>query len=150
MRNFLNNYFGLAFPIFLVVVACSIGFVVAQLSGWSSLARRFRETSNFTGPTWKWKSARLRWMVGYNNCLIIGADPMGLYLATMIVIRLGHPPLLVPWHEISVEKRSPTILVRSVQFSLGREEQIPFVVSGKLAAQIQAAAGVSWPVEAAF
>ncbi len=90
----------------------------------------------------------MRWMMGYNNCLTIGVDPMGLYLATMIVIRLGHPPLLVPWHEISVEKRLHTLLVPTVRLSLGREEQIPFVVSGKLAAQIQAAAGVSWPLEA--
>jgi hypothetical protein len=147
MRSFLDNYFALAFPVFLVVLACSVGFVVAQLSGWSALARRFRTGSAFAGRTWKWNSARLRWMMGYNNCLIIGADATGLYLATMIVIRLGHPPLLVPWHEVSIERRSQTRFVTNVRLSLGREEQIPFVISGKLAAQIQAAAGASWPVE---
>jgi hypothetical protein len=39
------------------------------------------------------------------------------------------------------------LFVRQVKLMLGREEQIPFVISGTLADRIQAAAGASWPIE---
>jgi len=89
----------------------------------------------------------MRWMMGYNNCLIIGADPTGLYLATVFLFRVGHQRLLVPWHEISVTRVFHQASIPRVQLSLGRNEQIPFVISGKLAVEVQAAAGASWPVE---
>jgi hypothetical protein len=37
--------------------------------------------------------------------------------------------------------------MKQVKLLLGREEQIPFLISGRLAERIQAAAGGSWPIE---
>ena len=37
----------------------------------------------FCGESWGWQSARFRGWCSYNNCLTVGANPEGLYLAVM-------------------------------------------------------------------
>jgi hypothetical protein len=80
--------------------------------------------------------------------LTVGADPSGLYLSVMFLFRIGHPPLFLPWHEVSVRRRWKVLGLRYVELRLGQEEQLPFQISGTLADRIKAAAGASWPVEA--
>lgn len=89
----------------------------------------------------------MRWSCHYNSCLTVGADPTGLQLSVFVLFRAGHPPLFIPWYEISVARRWNFLFIRQVKLLLGREEQIPFVMSGHLADRIQAAAGANWPVE---
>jgi hypothetical protein len=73
---------------------------------------------------------------------------MGLYLAVMVIFRAGHPPLLLPWHEVSVRRRWNMAFLRYVELTLGREEQVPFRINGRLADRLQAAAEANWPIEA--
>jgi hypothetical protein len=147
LQDFLNKY-PLAFVPFFIFLWCGVLFLIAVFSGWMTLSRRFRLTSAFTGPTWEFRSARMRWTSHYGNCLSIGADTAGLKLSVLFLFRPGHPPLFVPWAEISVARRRNFLFIRQVKLLLGREEQIPFVISGRLADGIQAAAGAHWPVEA--
>jgi hypothetical protein len=146
LRDFLDQY-PLAFiPVF-VLFWCAISFFIAAMSGWMTLAKKFRVTSAFTGVTWGFQSARMRWTSRYGSCLNVGADPVGLKLSIMFLFRPGHPPLFIPWNEILVEKRSQILFSRQVKLLLGREEQIPLLISGRLADRIQAAAGTNWPIE---
>ncbi len=89
----------------------------------------------------------MRWGTNYNNCLVIAADPTGLYLATVFFFRIGHPPLFIPWTEISFLSRRKILFVEFVEFRLGREEQVPLLIRAGLADQIRAAAASSWPVQ---
>jgi len=147
LQDFLNKY-PLAFIPFFIFFWYGVVSLIAVFSGWMMLSRRFRLTSVFTGATWEFRSARMRWTSRYGNCLSIGADPAGLKLSVFFPFRPGHPPLFVPWSEISVARRRDFLFIRQVKLLLGREEQIPFVISGGLADRIQAAAGASWPIEA--
>jgi len=150
MQTYFNGHpaaIAFVFPVFFVALWCMITFLISQVSGWAALARRFRLTSPFTGQTWAWKRARMRWGTNYNNCLTIGSDPMGLYLSMMFPFRLAHPPLLLPWQEVSVRRRRSILFFKYVELSLGREEQIPLLIRENLAEQIRQAAGSSWPVE---
>jgi len=149
LQDFLNKYPLASIPLF-VLFWCAILCLIAVLSGWATLAERFRLASTFSGPTWSFQSARMRWTSHYGNCLTVGADATGLMLSVLFLLRPGHPPLFVPWSEISVAKRQNFWIIRRVRLLLGREEQIPFVVSGGLADRIQAAAGASWPIESVF
>ena len=88
------------------------------------LVERDRSGPEFTGERWRFQSGRMRWGCGYNNCLTLGANAEGLYMA---VILPWHPPLFIPWIEITArdEKRwwgDATV------FTLGRETQIPLSV----------------------
>jgi hypothetical protein len=135
------------FSTFFVVVWCVTGFLTGKMSGWAALGRRFGSTLPFPSQTWRWKSARMRWGANYKNCLTIGADPGGLYLSMLFFFRIGHPPLFIPWAEISFRSRRTILFFKFVELSLGREEQIPFLIRATFADQIQAAAGPSWLVE---
>jgi len=147
LQDLLNKYPLVFISLLFVLLWCAIVFLIAALSGWMDLAERFRLTSTFTGPTWGFQSARMRWTSHYGSCLGVGADATGLMLSVLFLFRPGHPPLFVPWSEISVAKRQNFWFIRRVRLLLGREEQIPLVISGSLADRIQAAAGASWPIE---
>ena len=139
--------FVLVFPVFFVALWCGIIYLISQISGWALLARRFRSTSPFTGPTWRWQSCRMRWSSHYGNCLTVGSDPTGLFLDILFLFRIGHPPLLIPWAEVSVRRRSQILFWSYVDLRLGREEQVPLQISAKLADRLRTPTGVNWPLE---
>jgi hypothetical protein len=146
LQDFLDQH-PLAFIPFFVLFWCAISFFIAAMSGWITLAKKFPLTSPFTGVTWGFQSARMRWTSRYGSCLNVGADSVGLKLSMMFLFRPGHPPLFIPWNEISVEKRSKILFFRQVKLLLGRAEQIPLLISGRLADRLEAAAGTNWPIE---
>jgi hypothetical protein len=123
-----------------------VGAIISLISGWSSLAKVYRTASAFDGAKWRMQSGRMRWFVGYNNVLTIGASQQGLYLATMFLFRFMHPPLLVPWSEIKVQKKKGWVF-EYVTFTLGRELAIPLRILGTLGTNLQRAAGSGWPLE---
>jgi hypothetical protein len=146
LQKFLDQYPLVLIPFF-VLFWCVVMFLIARLTGWNTLAERFRLISTFTGPIWGFQSARTRWSTHYGSCLNVGADASRLMLSVFFLFRLGHPPLLVPWSEISIAGRQSYWFIRQVRLLLGREEQIPFIICGRLADRIQAAAGANWPIE---
>ena len=146
-HNLAQSPFPFAFPIFLVALGCTLPLFIAAMSGWSMLRRRFSQTFPFTGEAWKWQSARMRLGCNYNNCLTVGADASGLYLSVLFLIRIGHPPLFLPWQEITIRRRSKRPLFRYVELRLGRDEQVPFMIRERLAERLKSAAGPNWPPE---
>lgn len=111
--------------ILLAVVAwCGAAYLIALMSGWHKLARRFECEQGFEGERWRFQSAGMRWLTAYRGILTLGANQSGLYLAVLVFFRMGHPPLFVPWSEITVSERQRWMMA-GMQFVLGREEQIP-------------------------
>jgi hypothetical protein len=135
------------FALFFVTIWCAALFIISRVSGWALLATRFRADSPFPGQIWTWQSARLRWGCNYNNCITLGSDPSGLYMAMMFLFSMGSPPLLVPWSEVTVWRRRQVLFFRVVELRLGREQQVPLVMREKLADSLRSAAGTSWPIE---
>jgi len=135
-----------------LIAAATVGFtvllavVIAHLSGWASLAERYRCLEPFPESSWKLQSGQFRWYLNYNNCLTVGADPRGLFLWIFPLFRAAHPPLFIPWNEISIS-RQKVLWVKQVRFCLGHELQIPFTIREGLAQKLRSAAGSSWPVE---
>lgn len=146
-QYFMTHYFPVAFPIFFVCLWILICGVISRVGGWALLSKFFRAQLPFTGTRWRLQSGQMRYMVGYNNCLDIGADRESLYLAVFPILRFMHPPLLVPWHQIKVRRGKRWPWGESVTFTLGYEAAIPLKISGTLAARLRDAAGGSWPIE---
>ena len=121
-----------------------IGFMVGQVSGWGQLSRYYRANNPFDGERWRLRSGRMRFLTGYNNCLTIGANSQGLYLAMLLLFRIGHPSLFIPWQDISV-KTGKTLLWCWTEFHFRQAPGVYLRVFGKLGQQIQSAAGQFWP-----
>jgi len=85
-------------------------------------------------------------MTGYNNCLTIGANASGLYLSIIFPLRFAHPPLFIPWREISISRKK-ILWINIVELRLGREADVPLRIRNPLTEKLKAAAGTSWPSE---
>jgi hypothetical protein len=88
----------------------------------------------------------MRWLCGYKGCLTVGADSEGLYLATFPFFPLFHPPLFIPWNEVSRVKKD-FLFLTGVRFLLGNELSMPCWVRERLADRLKVAAGKAFPVE---
>jgi hypothetical protein len=105
----------LPFPVWLLLVFlvawwCVVLTLVAWLGGWRRLAERFPASTVPAGPMLTWQSIRLGFWTGYNNCVTIRTTPDGLYLAVIALARPGHPPLFIPWRELTPLRENPGFL----------------------------------------
>ena len=135
--------FGLADAFTLVII---VSVMLSFLGGWRTLSERFRFRGKFIGKRWRGQSAQLRCHVGYYNCLTVGGNTEGLYLSLFFPFRIAHPPLFIPWGEISFSK-SNRFLVKIAKLELGREFRVPMRISQALAEKLRVEAGRSWPTE---
>lgn len=94
----------LLFPVLFVGTWLAVTLLLSRLGGWHRLARRYRSSSPFPGRIWRFQSAKFNW-AGYNNCLSVGGNEAGLYVAPLFLFRLGHPRLFIPWGEIVIEEK---------------------------------------------
>jgi hypothetical protein len=92
----------IVFPFFFAGVWILVMRLLSFVSGWHRLAERYHHPEEFRGTVLRNQSARLRG-VNFNRVLDIGAGEEGLYLVPMILFRLFHKPLLIPWGEIEAE-----------------------------------------------
>jgi hypothetical protein len=89
---------------------------LSAMGGWQVLARHYPLLSPFTGRRFRFRSGRLG-SVNYGSCLTLGAGTQGLYLAVFPLFRPAHPPLLIPWSEVTV---------REVQVWLFKQVELEF------------------------
>ena len=84
----------------ILVLALGAFFVQSCVSGWMGLAKRFR----FQGVLPPMAFRRQMGAVGgsLNGCLSISADRNGLFLAMPRWLSFAHPPLFIPWCELTI------------------------------------------------
>jgi hypothetical protein len=133
------------FVIFFAVLWALVCFIIAAVTGWRALSRRFScPKGTFHGETWSFRSARMRFLSHYGNCLTFGADESGLYMSVFPIFRVGHPPLLIPWAEVAVAPADTGLIFKQRTLRLGRQEAIPISISASLVSHLQQAAGTGW------
>lgn len=140
------------FPVFLVLLVAVfvlvLGLSISHISGWAWLAQRYRCEEGFSGDRLRFRSAAMRYWSHYGNCLTMGANPQGLFLSMSVPFLVGHPPLFIPWSEVTV-RRGRFLWSKYVELRLGRELGIAFRISEGVAASLAAWAGGAWPEESA-
>ena len=125
----------------------SVSTIISYTGGWYNLSRRFRFRGKFQGQRWRCQNIQMRGIAGYHNCITLGVSPQGLYLAASLpLFRIAHPPLLVPWGEISL-MRGKLFFVKMAKLQLGRESPVPVWIGVGLADKLKTAAGSKWPIE---
>ena len=131
MESIIHRYF------FLIFLAAWLGisFLLSLLSGWWQLSQYYRSTGSFKGRRFYFQSAAMRLWVSYNNVLILGVSPEGFYLSIFFPFRAGHPPLLVPWEDISCEEK-PGRFFGGFKLHFAKCPSIPFLISRRLMEKI--------------
>jgi hypothetical protein len=97
IMSMLHPYLG---PFFII----SLNFVFwSRVGGFPKLVTHYGQRSTFVGQKWHWQSATIGW-VNYGSCLTVGANATGIYIAPSAIFRLGHPPIVIPWSELQVDR----------------------------------------------
>jgi len=111
------------------------GLLSSILAGWYPLSKRFSALSEPYGQT---KSAgpffygvKMRW-TNYANVVRIVAAENAIYISMLFLLRLGHPPLCIPWKEIKISS-AKFLWRRYVVLTLGEEERVPMRISERMA-----------------
>jgi len=112
----------------------------ARLRGWRRLARRFR----VPGPPPGAPPARQHGDVGggiglfsLNMFLRAGVYDEGLFLAAPALFRHTHPPLLVPWSQITLREDQSRLGARTIRLSIGRVHAGYVQLRGGIAAEVR-------------
>ena len=89
-----------------IILVCVIGWIafshlISYLSGWRKLAETYPATQPFIGEWIRPWAVSMGWGVNYNGLISIGTDSAGIYLSVFFIFRPGHPPLFIPFEEIS-------------------------------------------------
>ncbi len=85
----------------LAIVWIGTCLILGKTSGWENLAKAYPVKGEFSGSRFHLKSAKMGFWGHYNGCLNFGANDQGLFISVMMLMRLGHPSVFVPWCEIS-------------------------------------------------
>lgn len=129
-----------------VLVWIGIGFLISRVGGWAALAAAYEHSGEFQGDLLRFQTARMRWGTNYGNCLTVGATSRGLYLAVLFFLRIGHPPLLIPWTDISVREQAGGWFP-FVEFRFRRAPSVVLRLAEPLARWLAERAGPAWPGE---
>jgi hypothetical protein len=123
--------FIVAFPFFFLGMWCAISLLLSRVGGWHRLARAFPARGRPQGTRFSVQSGKVG-MVNYNNCLTIYVSPDGLYLSVWPVFRIGHPPLFVPWDDISNPRTRRFLWVRTTTVQVGSPNIATIQLSTKI------------------
>lgn len=137
-------------PVIVVVAvpALWIGIttLIGRAGGWTLLGREYAARDPMPEERWRFQTAFLRDNTAYRNALTVAADYRGLYLAPFFIFRAGHPPLFIPWGDISIAGREQNF-GSWVVFRFARVPSVPFKILGSLAEKMRERAGSTWPKE---
>ncbi len=142
MEELFENHFYVVFPIIWIAIC----ILLSRISGWHKLAQKYLCIDFVSGEKWQFRSAKLRYSVGYIGCVNFVANREGLGISIFFVFRVGHPPLFIRWTDIEISKE--TRLFRNlIRFTVGRDFPIPILVNNSLGHKIMETAGQFLPKE---
>jgi len=133
--EFMQQYFWL----FLALVWTGASWLISRLSGWRRLSEVYPARLPFTGKHWWFQGAEMGRKSHYGGSLIVGANHEGLHLAVLLPFRIAHPPLFIPWSDISMHEQKSRFSFTKVELAFQRVPGVPMRINTALARKIQEA-----------
>jgi hypothetical protein len=127
----------LPFIVFWVVIVK----LIARTGGWRALAASYKAAYPFEGTKFRFQSARLRRKMSYNNVLTVGANRDGIYLKMSFIFRIGHPPLFIPWEDVSVST-ARVMWTTTIKLEFAKCPKVPLMIRKRLAKKLEDASGM--------
>jgi hypothetical protein len=118
--------------------------ILSLIGGWQKFGRAYHAGEKIDGQNWSSQSGSARFGVGYRRCLNISANRNGLYISVLFLFRLGHPPLFIPWADITT-KQEKYLFSDQVCFRFAKVPDVPFRISARLSDKIRSTVGEAWP-----
>jgi hypothetical protein len=100
------------------LIGSLVCLLLSLVSGWQRLAARYPATQPARGARFGAQSAGIGG-VSYRNCLTIHVAADGLFLSMPIILRVGHPPLFIPWHAATKQETVKFLWSERVRLEIG-------------------------------
>jgi hypothetical protein len=133
---------GAAAVVLAVVAALAVPWLVS-FSGWRGLSHVYR-AAHPCGDVMSsgWGAVQVG-SVRYRNTVHVGADAQALCLEVSVLFRVGHPPLRIPWEDVTI-LRGGALLWRHLELRF-RRSPVAVRVDAGAEEWMRAAAGPAWP-----
>jgi hypothetical protein len=142
IEELFEDHFYVVFPVMWIAIC----IFLSRMSGWHQLAQNYPRIDFVSGEKLRFRSAKLRYSVGYNSCVNFIANREGLGISILFIFRMGHPPLFIRWTDIEISKEKK-FFRNVIRFTIGRDFPIPILVHKSLGHKIMEAAGQYLPKE---
>ena len=106
------------FPVLFVAMWFGVGALLAEMSGWPDLARKFPGGPRPNGQRLRRQVIKIG-SVNENGVTGIVVSESGLYLDAMLLFRFRRPPVLVPWDSVTYSTDRRFLWYRWHEFDLG-------------------------------
>jgi hypothetical protein len=124
---------------------CFVLWLSGWMSGWRALARHYRTDGPFHGRIRRFQSIALGWG-NYGGVTTVGTRADGLYLAVLLPFRPGHPPLFIPWGEVTSAEFGSRWYGDWLELRFAAAPRVRLRLSGRLGKLVAADANRSWAV----
>lgn len=115
--------------------------LLSYIGGWMTLATSYRSSREVRNAlTNHFQSASMRLIGFYNHCLSITPTKDGLFISVFFLFRIGHPPLFVPWDDITM-MQARWLFGDMVELRFSKAPTIPFRISKSLYEDLLVEAG---------
>ena len=122
------------FPVAFIGMWLGISFLLSAIGGWNRLAVQYAASPFGIEKRFRFRSAQFGG-VSYSGCVIFGASTQGLSIAVLPLFRIGHPPLFIPWRDVSA-REVETWLFPLVELKFARVPDVSVRIRRRLADQL--------------
>ncbi|MEM8863040.1 MAG: hypothetical protein AAGD96_32415 [Chloroflexota bacterium] len=135
-----------AFLIFFPALWSAISLLSSFLWGWNAMAQRYsgQIPEHEINNQFTWRSGRFGWG-GYSGVLTFTVSDHDLGISVLFLYRAGHPPLRIPFSEITATEE--IMLMREVHMAFDGIPDRKLKISKVLAEQIEQASNGNWTFE---
>jgi hypothetical protein len=131
--------------LFIPAFWAGINFAISYTGGWWDLSRTYPLNHRFPNTnSWRASRAFLTALGTYRNLVDVAVDSDGLYLRVAAPFRIGHPPIFVPWKDITYAHKKRFFRAMT-KFRFRQRPEIPLHLPTQLTSQVAAAASGNWP-----
>jgi hypothetical protein len=124
--------FGVFSLALLAIFWIATGLLVSWITGWRSLAERYKTNREFPARKRWMQSARMRAGVRFNHALTLGSDAEGIYMGMTLPMFPGQRRLFIPWSDVKAEEPQHLLWLMMRTLRLG-PDGIPLRVREPLA-----------------
>ena len=125
----MNDFGSVHFIALIPAMWCLLCWLMSRLSGWSRLARHYRSPDAIDGESARMRSGKIG-VVSYHSCLGFRVNDEGLRIAVAFPLRIGHPPLFIPWDQLHHVAEDAIMYSHKVKASVGRPTLVRVTLPG--------------------
>lgn len=87
-------------PVLAILIPVAMQYVLSRFT-WKHLADNFAASEEPDGGRIRWASAVING-INYNSTLILRYNGRGLYIKQILLFRLFHKPVFIPWKDMEI------------------------------------------------